>query len=239
MGETRYNKYEGIKIINSRIPRFVHELDQFVWYRDVKEKVLKADDDSNSIEQLLSAVRFILPYHHTSSPTYLMIAGDGLSICNLYFIRIRTEDLLTGVIPPQASGCWELFSYLDNASYRRGWSNPEVREVERSLPSRFNQIFTTDIGPFLKGLDYPTECDRVYEIHPSCISFDRIRVIAENREDRKKQRLRIFWIPDKRVRNPREIMTLRNMEWETRQDFVPSSRIGQFTFSDTANALNR
>ena len=115
------------------------------------------------------------------SPAYLMAVGDGLSIFNIYLTRLRVREALTGKMPQQESVCWELFSYEDaKKQIGRGYLNADDRELEMSLPYKFSQIFTTDIAPFLKGLDYPYECDRVYEIQPSCIGSDKIKIIAEN-----------------------------------------------------------
>ena len=236
MAETRYRRYNGIREEKGEIPRVIHEVDQFYWYRDAMERTFRdlGNLDTSEREQLLSAVRFDLPYvPRRMAPAYLMVVGDGLGICNVYLVQIGgRREILTGKIPKQKSRCLELFSYSDEGG---GYPDPEDRELERSLPLRFGRIFTTDIAPFLKGSDYPLECDRVYEVAPS-YNFDRIRIIAENREDREKQRLRIIWVPDKRDGEEKEIVTMGDLEWCTKE-FKSEFSTRQFTFSDSINAL--
>jgi len=242
MAGTRYSHYKGIIQEDGKFPQIIHNLNQFTWYRDAKQRTLDNDSEPDNIEQLFSAVRFQLPYvAGKTSPAFLMAIGDGLNICNIYLTRLRTRDLFTGGIPTQESACWEIFSYLDikREMGKRPYTNDhEYREIEMSLPTKFRQIFTTDIAPFLKGGDYPLECDRIYDVTPSCISFDKIKIIAENRKNRDEQKLKIIWSPDKRDGQEREIISLGNLEWSTR-DFGAEFESKAFTFTDFINALNR
>jgi len=238
MAETRYGHYKGIVKEDGKMPKIVHDLDQLVWYRDAKVRNLRNDSSPDNVEQLLSAVRFQLPYvAGKTSPSYLMVVGEGLSICNVYLARTKTRDLLTGRTPEQGPVCWEVFSYTDaKKDMSRDYSKADDKELEMSLPSKFGQIFTTDVAPFLKGADYPHECDRVYEISPSCISFDKIRIVAENRENRNEQNLNIIWVPDKRDGKEREIVSFNDLEWCTK-DFDSTFDAKAFTFTNPTNAL--
>jgi hypothetical protein len=238
MPETRFKK---ITKSEGELSRVIHELDQFIWYRDAKERNLQGSwGEIKRVDErhLLSAVRFHLPYvPGQMSPAYLMAVGDGLNICSIYLTRVRERDILTGMTPSQESFCTELFSYsITEQELGRVKYPDDVREKELLIPSRFKEIFTTDIAPFLKGWDYPLECHRVYEISPSCISFDKIRITAVNREDRTKAKLDINWVPDKREGPEKEIISIRDLEWCTKE-FESPFKTNAFTFTDTVNAI--
>ena len=61
MGETRFRYYKGVVNEGGIPPRITHNIDQFAWYRDVKQRNLGNDYNPDNKEQLLSAVRFQLP----------------------------------------------------------------------------------------------------------------------------------------------------------------------------------
>ena len=233
MSDTRFREVKREEI-GGQLSKLIYDTDQFVWYRDAKGRCLK---DRDSAYNLMSAIRFQLPLvPGKMSPSYLMVVGDGLEVCNVYLTRVQGRDFGTGMMPPQDSFCSELFSY-SKARKEKGVNPKQLRELEGTIPAHFINIFTTDIAPFLKSGDLPLECDRIYNIMPSCIGSDMIKIVAENRrKDLQQQRLRVIWHPDSRDAKPKEIISIPNLEWST-GDFSFLPRTDRFSFQDTRNAI--
>ena len=237
-------KYRSIRKKEGKIPEFNHVIDQFVWYRDVKQRTLdyEDEDDNDEIndlneESLLSAVRFQLPYvDGREAPSYLLAVGDGLRICNIYLAQVNWGyGSLTFNIPPQESKLWKLFSY----SKMCGYEDSYTKKVEKKLPSNFFKIFTTDIAPFLRGGDYPLEVNRVYTLIPSSGS-DMIKIVAKNRDDGETQELQVIWTPDPRDGEEQIVSTIMDKlgdeRWKSsdlESKLIPSD----FSFSSVTNAF--
>lgn len=175
-----------------------HDIDQFWWFRQAMEHTLTPSEKKKG-ERLLSAVRFYLPFAPGREvPRSLIVVGNGLSVCDVYLAC--SQHLLN---PPQKPRLWKLFDYYDSKKHN---VEPKMRQ-----PPCFPQIFATHLFPFLKGLDYPLDCLRVYNFHCS-YNADRVRVVADNRENRELQTLEIKFVPDNRNGPPQSVITLRRVE---------------------------
>ncbi|MEK6893251.1 MAG: hypothetical protein AABX07_03535 [Nanoarchaeota archaeon] len=233
MASTKYTSVEKVEL---SIPIFIHNIDQLYWFRSAMIRTLPDDKDENA-KKLLSNVRFHLPYFPgKEGQSFLNVVGDGCGIANIYLVRLSQSetDKLFGVCSQQDSALWKLFSYSEKRDLKLGYE----REIERKIPLLLNQIFPTDIAPFLKGRDYPLECNRVYDIRIKCGS-ERIRIIAENRKDRLLQRLVISFAPDPREGKEEtiEILTHKsNVGW-TSESLLKKIGTPLFTFASTMNAF--
>ena len=168
-----------------------HDINQFVWYRDGQAYAKGRDN----MENLVSAVKFELPHYIKQLPPKLLVVGNGIDFCDVYFYKLGTPHLKLD----KPSRMWRLFSY--KGSLRE----PELKwrdKPEHTID--FTNVFTTSLDPFLYGIDeYPDNCIKMYDFQLG--GLDRLQVIADKYEI---NRLRIVYVPDKKYSSPNKIIEL-------------------------------
>jgi len=216
--------------------RIIHTIKQFVWFRDAMGRTLINHDydlDEKNESRMLNAVRFDLPYSPGREiPGYLLTAGNGCNKFDVYLANVSFGfDLLSENFLKQPSELWRIFSYEGSRQHKYAF------EEEPQETIKLNEIFTTDLSPFLKGGDYPLDCLRVYNLYPNWMS-DMLQVTADNRKDRSKQNLKVTYLPDYRDGEPITLVTLKKeigKGWIS-SDLEDKISTRNFTFSSTFNA---
>lgn len=232
--------YDSVQRNGQDLPQIIHTIGQFSWFRDGMARTARRDKEVPEAK-VKSAVRFILPYTLGGVQSYVVCTGNGLNQMNVYFATLNWgRDRVTGAVPTRSSALFRLFGNKGMSfGGKSAFDFPEVPEEMVEL----HRIFMTNIKPFLKGGDYPLECDRVYDVYlmhavPGC---DKIRFIAENREDRQKQRFRVIWTPDPRDGKPEEVICLEDALHDTPPgDWISEGLktrrpISNFTFPSAVN----
>src|SRR3989338_4930492 len=123
----------AIRTENGLVPRIVHEIDQFYWYRDIQNRAEKRGTDT------LSAVRFLLPHTQNEPSNYVVVVGNGFDIGEVYLVALNWGmSRLTGEHPQGKSGLWKVFSYIENRNFHTAG---EVKPIIDGLPVKLGEIF--------------------------------------------------------------------------------------------------
>ncbi|MDD5416492.1 MAG: hypothetical protein PHU12_00790 [Candidatus Aenigmarchaeota archaeon] len=204
MSKTKFEEGTPYKIHYSRhskIPNYVHNVDQFMWYRCMLAKA-KRDPETYT-----SAVRFNLPYgfkgenDDISPPTHLIVVGDGIRT-DCYFVR-TWETCSNGPIsyspkeddykraPPLL---WHIFSHeaVD------GCGQIKKSELKDKDAIMLDKIPTTEICPFIKNDRYEKVANKIYYF--DCPNSDTLVITSKCRKLPEKNEFILRFMPDTRDR---------------------------------------